>query len=446
MFKYRGVNFIKTVYRPYPPLITSLFCSGFGKKYWHDYFNFNYELKDMIEIEGVFYYSEYHYIDFAKKATRYLLKDEKNFLKLKKATLTKEKNILCSIVSGKGNNFKELFKDYLPYQATMGFYLICDDFIDEYLRKELNKKISPQETDKIMSHLNLPLELNLDQKMKLWFLKTEDVDNFIRKNSWNFSRYGQHKILSRKEAVSILRDLKKDRSFGDGKNRIETRLAIKKVKTILGKKSFYVDVMQFFVYYRTHRSDIINKVFYSYYERLANLAAKIDLSYDDLIYCSYDELVANNIPSQEVLSERKKDFVACFSLGDIKIFSGKETSIFKKLIEEKKVDDIIIGRPAYSGLITGPVKIINSLKDMESFKLGNILVASMTTPGMLMVMKKADAFITDEGGITCHAAILAREMKKPCIIGTKVATKVLCDGDLVEVDANKGVVKIIKRK
>ncbi len=50
----------------------------------------------------------------------------------------------------------------------------------------------------------------------------------------------------------------------------------------------------------------------------------------------------------------------------------------------------------------------------------------------------------DEGGITCHAAIVSRELKKPCIIGTRIATKVLKDGDLVEVDANKGIVKILK--
>jgi pyruvate,water dikinase len=59
-------------------------------------------------------------------------------------------------------------------------------------------------------------------------------------------------------------------------------------------------------------------------------------------------------------------------------------------------------------------------------------------------MQKAAAFVTDEGGLTCHAAIVAREMKKPCIIGTKIATKVLKDGDMVEVDANKGIVKILK--
>jgi pyruvate,water dikinase len=68
----------------------------------------------------------------------------------------------------------------------------------------------------------------------------------------------------------------------------------------------------------------------------------------------------------------------------------------------------------------------------------------MTTPDFVPAMKKAVAFITDEGGITSHAAIVARELKKPCIIGAKIATRALKDGDLIEVDANRGVVKILK--
>jgi pyruvate,water dikinase len=59
-------------------------------------------------------------------------------------------------------------------------------------------------------------------------------------------------------------------------------------------------------------------------------------------------------------------------------------------------------------------------------------------------MEKASAFVTDEGGILCHAAIVSREMKKPCIIGTKIATKLLKDGDIIEVDANNGFVNIFK--
>ena len=69
----------------------------------------------------------------------------------------------------------------------------------------------------------------------------------------------------------------------------------------------------------------------------------------------------------------------------------------------------------------------------------------MTRPDYLALMKKAAAFVTDSGGILCHAAIVAREMKKPCVIGTQVATKVFQDGDIVEVDAEKGVVTKINK-
>ena len=71
-------------------------------------------------------------------------------------------------------------------------------------------------------------------------------------------------------------------------------------------------------------------------------------------------------------------------------------------------------------------------------------MASMTRPEYIGAMKKALAFITDEGGVTCHAAIVARELQKPCIIGTKIATEVLKDGDLVQVDAVHGVVRILE--
>jgi pyruvate,water dikinase len=68
----------------------------------------------------------------------------------------------------------------------------------------------------------------------------------------------------------------------------------------------------------------------------------------------------------------------------------------------------------------------------------------MTFPSMIMAMERAAAFVTDEGGILCHAAIIAREMKKPCVIATKNATKAFKDGDLIEVDANTGIVRKIE--
>ena len=80
----------------------------------------------------------------------------------------------------------------------------------------------------------------------------------------------------------------------------------------------------------------------------------------------------------------------------------------------------------------------------DKLSRGEILVTGMTTPDFMPVIKKSAGFITDEGGITCHAAIVAREMKKPCIIGTRIATEILKDGNLVELDANSGMVKILK--
>jgi phosphohistidine swiveling domain-containing protein len=97
------------------------------------------------------------------------------------------------------------------------------------------------------------------------------------------------------------------------------------------------------------------------------------------------------------------------------------------------------------GKVRGKVQIILSTKEFGKFKDGNILVAPMTRPEYVPLMRKAAAIITDEGGITCHAAIVSRELGIPCIIGTKVATKILKDGDLVEVDAEKGIVKILKK-
>ena len=68
----------------------------------------------------------------------------------------------------------------------------------------------------------------------------------------------------------------------------------------------------------------------------------------------------------------------------------------------------------------------------------------MTRQDFVAVMRKVAAIVTNEGGVTCHAAIIARELGLPCVVGTKIATEVLRDGDLVEVNANKGIVKKLK--
>jgi len=116
--------------------------------------------------------------------------------------------------------------------------------------------------------------------------------------------------------------------------------------------------------------------------------------------------------------------------------------------EVKKMN--IKGMSAYPGKISGVARIVRSLdisellKDIKRFRKGDVLVTWMTQPNMIPIAKKAAAIIADEGGITSHAAIIAREFNIPCVVGTKFATKIIKDGDLVEVDANTGTVRIIK--
>ncbi len=137
--------------------------------------------------------------------------------------------------------------------------------------------------------------------------------------------------------------------------------------------------------------------------------------------------------------------------GDIEISYKNFFEIKKEIdehqikLEQSAVTDVIKGQIACKGKVRGIARIILNAELSESFKEGDILVTGMTRPEFVPLMKKSGAIVTDEGGITCHAAIVSRELNKTCIIGTKIATKVFKDGDLIEVDAERGVVRILKK-
>lgn len=99
------------------------------------------------------------------------------------------------------------------------------------------------------------------------------------------------------------------------------------------------------------------------------------------------------------------------------------------------------GQVACRGNVRGVARIINNMRSFKEFKDGEILVTRMTSPDFIPLLKKAKAIVTDEGGLSCHAAIVSRELGVPCVIGTKLATKVFQNGDVVEVDAITGIVK-----
>lgn len=182
-----------------------------------------------------------------------------------------------------------------------------------------------------------------------------------------------------------------------------------------------------------------------------------DAKYPDLVELAYYMLPEEMfILSERQLTEQEKEDIlqrkenGCF-LYNCKLFSLSEMDfvLSKNNLMIETSQNIqkseFKGTVAQSGIAQGKVRIIRERDKVREFQQGEILVSPMTMPDFLPAMKQAAAIITDEGGVTCHAAIISRELKTPCIIGTKTATQTLKNGDLVEVDANKGIVKILKK-
>ncbi|MDY3867870.1 MAG: PEP/pyruvate-binding domain-containing protein, partial [Pyramidobacter sp.] len=109
-----------------------------------------------------------------------------------------------------------------------------------------------------------------------------------------------------------------------------------------------------------------------------------------------------------------------------------------QVMDKKSLTVLVRGLAASPGIARGKVIRIDSLKEIARVQNGDVLVTGMTNPDMVPAMKKACAVVTDEGGRTCHAAIVSRELGIPCIVGSKNGTEVLKEGMEVTVDATRG--------
>ena len=171
-------------------------------------------------------------------------------------------------------------------------------------------------------------------------------------------------------------------------------------------------------------------------------------NYAHLSFCiTPAEIISLSKSWDDVLIRQVERRVDGCALIDEKIYALEELDAALEakglVLEDKSVAGTqeLKGATAYQGLVRGTVRKILSFSDMAAFQPGEILVTEMTNPEYVPIMKIAGAVVTDEGGVTCHAAIASRELKIPCVVGTRVATQVLKDGDRVEVDASAGVVR-----
>lgn len=207
--------------------------------------------------------------------------------------------------------------------------------------------------------------------------------------------------------------------------------------------------------WREHRKKVNLMGFHALDIVLAALEAKTGIPKKLLRSLSFDEVegVLKGFVTASIL-ERRYTSGALISIqnGSYKLFDGAEAISIQKGLEDGLVEDastssaqskFLTGQTASQGYAKGIARVILTQDDFARFAEGEVLVTSMTRPEFVPLMKKAAAIVTNEGGITCHAAIVSRELGKPCVIGTKVATQVIKDGDLIEVRANHATVRIL---
>lgn len=335
-------------------------------------------------------------------------------------------------------------KDILSFIKAMIQVMGCsvlvemtDRSIERYLKKICEKeKINYA---KLAAQVKPPRPTLLMQyRRELARVNRSNIDLFVQKYRWVGTHALEGKPLQKKDVLKEKRELKKFKKPVS--------------KSVPPKFSRIIRIASELSFYRSNLMETINKVAFSYRQPFISIGRKFGLTYQDVISLTHKELELllkkNFVPVDlKNLKKRDKKFGIVFIDNHLTVLLNKELKqeLEKHEVKTDKVIDKIIGIPASKGFAKGPAKILTEVEHAKKIKPGDILIAHETTPDYIEVMSKAAAFVTDIGGLTCHAAIMAREMNKPCIINTKNATKIIKDNDLVEVDANKGIVKILKR-
>ncbi len=169
---------------------------------------------------------------------------------------------------------------------------------------------------------------------------------------------------------------------------------------------------------------------------------------EELLTCLTQEeleeyLKTNRLPEGKELRARYKSSALLFQNNEFKLITGEDVDKLENEITSTQSNKVE-GIPAYKGIITGTCRVILDPFDVKEFNHDDILITGMTRPEFIPLIEKCSAIVTDAGGVLCHAAVIAREMQIPCIVGTENATKMLKDGDEIEVDADNGTIRKIE--
>jgi phosphohistidine swiveling domain-containing protein/methionine salvage enolase-phosphatase E1 len=427
--------------------------------------------------------------DFGIKIINMIIKDSNNILTRTEKNL---KTIDIKKTSNKGlwriyDEFYNLsMQQFIPGSVPM-ILDVYRPFFTDYIRDYLKDKVNKNKLNEVFSILITPEGKTAVAEEEIEFLKLcskifntnlrkylkkkPSITKFKEKNPDEYKLLEQHhskhywiphdflgpiwkidffyeKLLNMAESNSTPNRLLKETEDKDNKIKELKNKYLKKYK-IDKKYKKILKIAQGFMYTKPYRKERFTHSFYYIYKIYNEICRRYNYTLDESRWMLYDErknlLLNNRKPSKSILEKRNKGCVMVSRNGKTKIIYGKEAKNIEEQIETHKIKESkeIKGMCACKGLVKGKVKLIFYPKDMKKMQNGDILVAPATNPDVVPAMKKAGAIVTDQGGITCHAAIVSRELGIPCIIGTKIATKVLKDNDLIEVDAEKGVVRKI---
>ncbi len=282
---------------------------------------------------------------------------------------------------------------------------------------------------------------------------SSDLKKHVEKYKWMQFHYDGPTIL---DEVYFLESLKSAGKQEDGAEKLSA--LIKNEEEIVKKQAqlteelklsekerYWIEIAREFAFLKGLRKDVVFEASCNSFPLTKEIARRLELTTRQVRFMTLEE-VENALTTGkidlETVNQRSK-YCVQLNKGKIVFYVGEKARQLAAMIyeDEAPASKEIKGTPAFPGSATGIVKIINNASDMKKFEKGNILVSPATNPNLVSIMKIAGAIVTNEGGITCHAAIVSRELKVPCVIGTKIATKWLKDGDVVEVDATTGIVK-----
>lgn len=391
-----------------------------------------------------------------KKYKKIFDRDDKFFKKLDKTILSKTKN----------EDLLDMFKKCSEAETdAVGIAHLIDPIglgMDQELKKELAKFISDKkEFNRVYTILTTPDELSFitQEEKELKALsnppskeQNKKLEQHLKKYFWIQNSYAGPKSLNLsffKKRVEMIKNIKKKQVIY--KSKIDLIKKLKLTKKIQGM----VKIINFTTIWQDQRKANVLKTV-GYFGMIINeinkrIKIKKDLlnnlCYTDIF--KFNSLKEINKLKNELITRSKGMFILMKNNKELIVTGKKYNNLVtyrQKLTEITNGDENEIhGSIANGGTVIGRVTICKGVNSISKVKKGDILVTSMTRPEYMPAIKKASAIVTDEGGITCHAAIVARELNIPAVIGTKIATKILKDNMMVQVKANHGLVKIIKQ-